>query len=97
MAGQLVCLTGLSYGPETEMSKEELHEFATYDRVYLVEQATHKMDKSGLYSLTLKVKGSPIDGRDETTRKKLRDVEARSLRPENLALKAGCHSKMPFK
>ena len=64
MAGQLVGLTGLGWGPNKEIdAKENLEQaFACYNRLYLLQQITHKMDQSGLYTIEFKVKGCSSDG-----------------------------------
>jgi len=67
MAGQLIGCTGLGYGPEKQASEDTVGEqgFANYNRVYLINQATHRMDQTGFYSLTLKVGGCSLDGSEE--------------------------------
>ena len=66
IAGNLVCLNGLPYGPMTEPKENEAQVFASYNRLYLIKQATHRMDDTGFYSAKLKVEGCSMDGSDET-------------------------------
>jgi len=66
VAGNLVCLNGLPYGPMVEPEENEAQVFATYNRIYLIKQATHRMDDTGFYSAKLKVEGCSMDGSDET-------------------------------
>ena len=71
IAGNLICLNGLPYGPMTEPKENEAQVFASYNRLYLIKQATHRMDDTGFYSAKIKVEGCSMDGSDETALKDL--------------------------
>ena len=65
--GQLVALTGLGKGitSESQSKTTEDQDLAFYSRIYLVKTATHKMDSTGNYSMSIKVAGCAIDGSDD--------------------------------
>jgi hypothetical protein len=60
----LVCLNGLGYGAMNEIKESEDQVFASYNRIYLIDRATHKMDQSGFYRAELQVSGCSLDKSD---------------------------------
>lgn len=66
VAGNLIVFNGLPYGPMREVKENETQEFASYNRIYYIKQATHKMDETGFYGVTLNVEGCSMDGSDDT-------------------------------
>jgi hypothetical protein len=66
LAGQLVGLAGLGWGPAAEVATDltaaEEQPFANYNRLYFTNRVKHIMDASGLYSMQLKVAACALDG-----------------------------------
>jgi len=76
MCGQLIACTGLGWGPQSDLDEKAAADaqlFSCYTRIYLIKQATHKMDSGGFYSLKLKLEGCSLDESEEKALKNLKD------------------------
>ena len=71
VAGNLVCLNGLGWGIRDEIkegAEGEAQLFASHNRIYFLNRATHSMDSAGFYKIEFEVQGCSLDGGDDKAR-----------------------------